>query len=66
MEFKSQLEVPIPGSPELGSRYKRQTSEKELEEVRQRGRYVVLPPVERPPEDDWEDGDDLILKKLLY
>jgi hypothetical protein len=61
MELKSQLEVP--GHRPLAQRSweKRQTSDEELEEVRKRGRYVVLPPVEGPQEDDWDDWPDLIL-----
>jgi hypothetical protein len=54
MESIGNLEVSAPKLHELRSQYKRQTSDKELEEVRKRGRYVVLPPVEGPQEEDWE------------
>lgn len=55
MEPKGKLEVPAPTSHELRSQYKRQTSDEELDEVRRRGRYVVLPPVEGTQEEDWKD-----------
>jgi hypothetical protein len=58
---KSQLEVSVHSPLDLRSREKRQTSDEELEEVRKRGRYVVLPPVEGPQEDDWDDWPALIL-----
>jgi hypothetical protein len=58
MEPKSKLGVPIHSSPELRLRDKRQTSEEELEEVRKRGHYLVLPPIEDPQEEDWDNRDD--------
>ena len=60
METKARLRVPVP-RPEFRSRDRRQTSAEELEEVRKRGRYVVLAPVEGPQEEDWDDWPDLIL-----
>jgi hypothetical protein len=55
MEPKSKFGVRINSPPELRSRDKIQTSEEELEEVRKRGRYVVLPPVEESQEEvDWD------------
>ncbi len=47
------LEVSAPKLYGLRSQYKRQTSDEELDEVRKRGRYVVLPPVEEPQLEDW-------------
>jgi hypothetical protein len=61
MEPKSRLGMPMPRPPELNLRERRQTSAEELEEVRKRGRYVVLAPIEGPPEEDWDDWPDLIL-----
>jgi hypothetical protein len=55
MEPKSKFGVRINSPPELRSRDKIQTSEEELEEVRKRGHYVVLPPVEESQEEvDWD------------
>jgi hypothetical protein len=55
MEPKSKFGVPINSPPEMRSQDKRQTSEEELEEVRKRGDYVVLPPIEGPQEEvDWD------------
>jgi hypothetical protein len=55
MEPKGKFEVPGHSTHEPRSRDKRQTSEEELEEVRKRGRYVVLPPIEGPQEEvDWD------------
>ncbi len=61
MEHKSKLEMPGHSPHKLRSRDNRQTSKEELEEVRKRGRYVVLPPVEEPEEEDWDDWPALIL-----
>jgi hypothetical protein len=58
METKSKIEVPGQSPHELRSGEKRQTSKKELDEVRKRGRYVVLPPVEEPQEEDWDNWGD--------
>ena len=55
MDPKSKFGVPRHSTHELRPRDKRQTSEEELEEVRKRGRYVVLPPIEGPQEEvDWD------------
>lgn len=61
MDPKSRLEVPGHSPHELRSPDKRQTSEEELEEVRKRGHYVVLPPVKGPQEEDWDNWPALIL-----
>ncbi len=55
MEPKGKLKVPTLSPYEIRSQSKRQTSNEELEEVRKRGRYIVLPPVEEGREGDWED-----------
>jgi hypothetical protein len=55
MDPKGKLEVPAPSRHELRSQYKRQTSDEELDEVRRRGCYVVLPPVEGTQKEDWKD-----------
>jgi hypothetical protein len=44
------LEVGAVGPPQPDSLYKRQTSDEELEELRRRGCYQVLPPVLGPHE----------------
>ena len=63
METKGKLEVPANGPQELRSQYKRQASDEELDEVRRRGRYVVLPPVEGTQEMNSEDDamEDFLL-----
>jgi hypothetical protein len=62
MGNKTKLKKPVQSPNELRSQHNRQTSKEELEEVRKRGRYVVLPPVEGPQEEsDWEDWPALIL-----
>jgi hypothetical protein len=58
MEPKSKVEVPVHSPLKLRSGEKRQTSKEELDEVRKRGRYVVLPPVEEPQEEDWDNWGD--------
>jgi hypothetical protein len=55
METKGKLEVRAPSPHEIRSQRKRQTSNEELDEVRRRGRYVVLPPVEGTQEMNSED-----------
>jgi hypothetical protein len=56
MESKSKFGVPINSSLAPRSQDRRQTSEEELEEVRKRGRYVVLPSFEGSQEEvvDWD------------
>jgi hypothetical protein len=60
MEPKGNVEVRSLCAPDPHSLNKRQTSDEELEELRRRGRYVVLPPVEGPPEEVWE-----VLSKII-
>jgi hypothetical protein len=62
MEPKGKLEVLAPSPHGLRSKDKRQTSDEELDDVRRRGHYVVLPPFEGTQEEDWED---LILSEVL-
>jgi hypothetical protein len=50
MEPNRKLEMRPVGNPEPYLPYKRQTSDEELEEVRRRGCYHVLPPVLGPHE----------------
>ena len=50
MEPNRKVEVGSVGHPEPDLLYKRQTSDDELEEVRKRGCYQVLPPVLGPHE----------------
>jgi hypothetical protein len=55
MKPKGKLEVPAPSPYDLRSPCKRQTSDEELDEVRKRGRNVVLPSVEWTQWEDWRD-----------
>jgi hypothetical protein len=55
MRPKGRLEWPAPSPRDVRSRRKKQTSDEELDEVRKRGRYVVLPHVEYTPQNDWMD-----------
>ncbi len=50
MEPNRKVEMRPVGHPEPYSTYKKQTSDEELEEVRRRGCYQVLPPVLGPHE----------------
>ena len=65
METKVKLEAPAPIPHGLRSKYKRQTSDEELDDVRRRGHYVVLPPVEGTQEMNSEDEamEDFLLGK---
>ncbi len=70
MEPNRKVEMRPVGHPELDSIYKRQTSDEELEEVRRRGCYQVLPPVLGPHERGFtvdellKDIDDEMQKTL--
>ena len=55
MKPEGKLEGPAPSLYDLKSPCKRQTSDEELDEVRKRGRNVVLPSVEWTQWEDWRD-----------